>query len=475
MRNTASLLVSISLLGACASMNPIVAGADLDTGKVTSLAPTSWASQVPQELLAERTGWVSSFRDPQMSALVNEALARNHTLAGSLALVDQAEALARTARAALLPSVDLSATGSGSFIPNAADTDSYSGGISASWQLDLWGRLRDRNKAAKADLRATQQDYADLSLTIAGQTAFAWVDLITANEKVKLSNDEVRTRERSLRIVERRYKNGVSTSLDVRLARSALASSKAGQAFQEQQRANAARRLEVLVGRYPADSIKAKEALPEPAAMPDPGNPAELLTRRPDVRAAEARLAAAGLRVSDARKAILPSLRLSGGAGTSGGSISDIFDFDSAVGSLVGSMTQPLFEGGSIRANINRTKAVARQRMESYAQTVLTAWREVEDAIDSEHYLATREAALDLAAREAKEAEQLAEREYARGVGTIFELLDAQRRRINAQTQLITARAARVSNRIDLYMALGGDDQTYVAQSAQTHDEERKS
>lgn len=475
MRTTASLLGSVFLLGACASMNPIAPAVPLDTDQVTRLAPANWTSQVPAELMAERTGWVASFQDPQMSAMVNQALARNHTLAGTLALVDQAEALSRSARAAQLPSVDLGATGSGDFVPNAADTDTYSGSVSASWQLDLWGRLRDRAKAAKADMKAAQEDYADLSLAVAGQTASAWVDLVSAQEQVQLSHDEVNTRERSLRIVDRRYKNGVSTSLDVRLARSALATAKASLAFQEQQRSIAARRLEVLVGQYPSNSIKAKDTLPALAAMPDPGSPADMLLRRPDVRAAEARLKAAGFRVSDARKAILPSLSLSGGAGTGGGSIEDIFDFDAAVGSLVGSLTQPLFDGGSIRANIDRTNAVARQRLESYAQTVLMAWREVEDAIDSEHYLADREAALQMAAKEAEEAERLSEREYARGVGTIFELLDAQRRRISAQTQLISARAARFNNRIDLFMALGGDNKTYVAQSAQTFDEGSKS
>lgn len=475
MRSTTSLLGSVFLLGACASMNPVAPAVPLDTQAVTQLAPANWSAQIPADLLANRTGWVQSFDDSQMSALVNEALTRNHSLAGSLAAVEQSEALARTARAAQLPSVDLGATGTGSFVPNAADSDSYTGSISASWQLDLWGRLRDRSKAAKADLRAAQEDYADLSLAIAGQTASAWVDLVSADEQVKLSEDEVKTRERSLRIVERRYKNGVSTSLDVRLARSALATAKASQAFQKQQRANASRRLEVLVGRYPADQIRVDDNLPVLGDMPNPGNPADLLTRRPDVRAQEARLKAAGFRVSDARKAILPSLSLSGGAGTSGGSFSDIFDVDAAAASLVGSLTQPLFAGGSIRANIDRNNAVAKQRLESYAQTVLVAWREVEDTLDSEHYLANRESALQEAATEADEAEKLAEREYARGIGTIFELLDAQRRRINAQTQLISARAARVNNRIDLFMALGGDDKTYVAQSAQTFDEGSKS
>ncbi|PHR57149.1 MAG: RND transporter [Robiginitomaculum sp.] len=475
MRRSMIILASATFLSSCASMGGLSGdagfGAD-PVSDVAQLAPKQWKSELETTGLARVQPWVSSFGDEQVEQLVAEALAHNRNLAAGAARIEQALALAKVGGAARLPSVTLGASGTGNFVPNAANTDTYGGSVSASWELDVWGRVRDRANAGYRDADAAQADFEALQLSVAGQTVSAWIDLYAASQQETLAADDVQTRDRSLGIVQRRYKSGLSSSLDIRLARSALAGSQATRAFQKQQHANAARRLEILLGRYPSNEIKAVAALPVLPQLDALGTPVDLLTRRPDVRAAEQRLSAAGLRVSEARKALLPTLSLSGSAKTGGGSIGDIFDFDRAIGQLIGSLSQPLFRGGAIKADIARNEARLREQLETYAQIVLTAWREVEDALSGEVYLADREAALQVSSVEANEAQRLAEREYVRGVGTIFELLDAQRRRISAEGQLITATSARASNRVSLFLALGGDLKLQAVQTANLNDED---
>ncbi|MBL1430303.1 MAG: efflux transporter outer membrane subunit [Robiginitomaculum sp.] len=465
------LLGSVSLLGACASVGDgkiMPSFSEVPASQIPELTPKNWSAEYKADAAMRHLSWVASFGDQKLEDLVTEALANNYNLEASSARLQQSLALAKISNSARLPSLSLGASGTGTAIPNAPNTESYSGNLTASWELDLWGRVRDRAKASANDAAAAQADFEALQLSVAGQTASAWIALISASQQAALAADDVTTRERSMGIVERRYNSGLSTSLDIRLARSALAGSRATVAFQKQQHANATRRLEILLGRYPAHEIKAIAVLPIISTLGPIASPEDVLIRRPDIRSAEQRLEASGLRVAEARKALLPSLILRGSASTNGGQVADIFDLNRVISSLVGSVTQPLFAGGSIKAGISRSEAAQREQLARYAQTVLIAWREVEDALSGEKYLLQREAALLISVAEAKEAERLAEREYVRGVGTIFELLDAQRRRISAEGQLITAASARASNRIALFLALGGSNEIIADNTAKT-------
>lgn len=471
MRHLWVLLGSVSLLGACASVgagSALPSFSEVPASEIPQITPDNWSTEYETDAAMWHLDWVTSFADPKLQELVAEAVANNYNLAASSARLQQSLALAKISGSARLPSVTLGGTATGTALPNAPNTESYSGNVTASWELDLWGRVRDRAKASAGDAAAAQADFEALQLSVAGQTASAWIDLISASQQAALAGDDVATRERSLGIVERRYNSGLSTSLDIRLARSALASSRANVAFQKQQHGNATRRLEILLGRYPAHEIKAVAVLPVISSLAPIVSPQEVLALRPDIRSAEQRLEASGLRVAEARKALLPSLTLRGSASANGGQIADIFDLNRVIGSLIGSVAQPLFAGGSIKAGITRSEAVQREQLARYAQTVLIAWREVEDALSGEKYLLQRETALLISVAEAKEAERLAEREYVRGVGTIFELLDAQRRRISAEGQLITAASARASNRIALFLALGGSNEKIAKNTAKS-------
>jgi len=442
------------LLSACAALD---SGAELE---LPESAPSEWAAvEAPTPPAGD---WVATFDDAILSSLISEAMANNYDIAQAAARLDQARALSVQANASRLPTVDADgdATGVSSINPatgSRREDVSFGLGLRASWEADVWGRLADQANAASADLAASEADLQAARLSIAGAVAQRWYELIEARLQTNLARRDVENRERSMRFIERRYQRGVSTSLDVRLARSALASSRAALYSRIQAEDAAARAVEVLLGRYPAAELRAAEALPALNPLQGAGAPGELLTRRPDLRAAERRLASAGLRTSEARKALLPRLTLTGNASLSGDDFDELFDVDNLFANLIAGVAQPIFRGGALRAEVDRQEAVARERLAGYANTVLGAWQEAENALEAEILLADREAALEEAAEEAARAEELAERQYNNGLRTIFDLLDAQARRITSESQLLTASRQRVTNRVQLHLAIGGE------------------
>ncbi|MEL7486307.1 MAG: TolC family protein [Pseudomonadota bacterium] len=338
--------------------------------------------------------------------------------------------------------------------------DNFRLAASLSWELDLWGRLTDETRAAYNDARASFADLRGTQLSIAGSIAQGWFLLIESRQQRELAERDVAAREANLRVTERRYDRGVASSLDVRLSRSALGSSRASLALRQQTEKEASRRLEVLLGRYPSAELAAAAELPELPRLEGAGAPGEILARRPDILAAEMRMEAAGLRARAARKQLLPSISVSGNINTSGPVLADVIDPERLAGNIAAGLFQPLFQGGRIRANIKQQRALAEASLLNYAQTALMAYEEAENALAAEELLANQEEALKVAFEEAAAAEELTERRYASGAATIFNLLDAQTRRITSESAYISARRQRVSNRVQLYLAIGGDFMT---------------
>ncbi|MFZ5617313.1 MAG: efflux transporter outer membrane subunit [Pseudomonadota bacterium] len=464
--------------------------------------------------------WLAPFGDDALYGLVNEAMIHNNTLLIAAANLESARAGAKITRANLFPQLNaqggasrnaivsdpslaaqaggasvsggtsakeleqqfgVDADGDGKldgldlFVGAAGGTpgqdgiaesplpnrrvyiNNYSLGAQISWEIDLWGRLTDETRAAYKDAKASLADFEGTRLSIAGAVTQAWFSLIEARQQRELAERDVAARESNLRVTERRYERGVASSLDVRLSRSALGSSQANLAFRQRTEKESARRLEVLLGRYPAAELAAAEALPELAPLAGAGAPGDILARRPDLVAAEARMEANGLRARAARKALLPRLTLTSQIGTSGPDLSDLIDPERLAGNIAAGLFQPIFQGGRVRANAKRQRAVAEASLLTYAQTALQAYEEAENALDAETYLAASEAALKFAYEEAAAAEELTERRYSSGTATIFDLLNAQTRRISAESSYILAQRQRVSNRVALYLAIGGD------------------
>lgn len=459
MQITSRVLIGLGLMaavGACASRDlppepdTYVAAQAIDPARSAELAASPAAT------------WLDDMNSIEMSALAREALAGSPDL-------QIVEARARAARwrargafgGNLLPSLSIGADGARTETPIAGSnarvrSEIMTSSVIASWEIDLWGRLTARSLASDLTADAAENDLDGARLSVSGQTARAWVSLIEAQQLLALAEEDLQTRERAFDLTQRRYEAGIATSLALRTARAQVASARAFQAQAQDALLIAARRLQELMGRYPDAAIRAQGQLPELAPLAAAGAPADLLERRPDVLAAEDRMRAAGFRMHEARAAMLPRLTLTGSAGSSGTALNQIDDSAGMISSIVAGLTMPIFNGGALLAESRATVADRRAAAADYVRTSIAAWREVEAAISADQSLEVREREFAIAADEAREAQELAEREYSRGVATLFELIDAYTRRIDAERGLITARAARVSNRIAYHVALGG-------------------
>ena len=449
MKRRLLLLAAVSLTAtSCASTDLAQGSAALPAAGSAWSGPVE-AGQLPVD-------WVATFNDPRLGELIAEAQRANPSVAAAAARLDAARATARAANSGRLPSIGASGDATRTET-NAGGGNGFGADLSVSWEADVWGRLSDRARAGMADAEASAADLDAARLSLAAQVAKAWFTLLEARLQTDLAARDVEMKERSLSFVERRFEAGVSRSSDVRTFRSALASSRSTLALRQRAEASAARSLEILLGRYPSNTIAHDNDLPTLDVLYGVGQPGELLVRRPDILAAEARLNASGYRASEARRALLPRLSFTGRSGTGGADLGDLLDADTLVTNLIGSLTAPIWSGGALRAERDRAEAAARAQLHTYVNTVLSAWREAEDAIYSDALLADRLAAQTEAFEQAAAAEGLVERQYRSGLATIFELLDAQSRRISAESLLISARRERATNRVDIYLALGGD------------------
>jgi len=439
--------------------------------------------------------WWATFGDPRLSSLIEEGLAGSFDLAAAAARVGAAEARARIAGAALAPRLDVGLDGArtrrnfiGFPIPGSdrgvltSLNTTWGVSLNLSWEADLWGRLRSGRSAVRSDLGAARADLAGAALSLSGQTAKAYFAVLEAREQTALAKATLDNRRSSAERVLRRYETGLRTALDLRLARAEVASAESVLEARRQALDALERQLQVLVGRYPDRRFQGPDredgtgdgmagpngdgpdALPDtlPAYFadgPEPvpaGLPAEIVARRPDLAAAEERLAAAGFRVAEARAALYPGLRLTGSAGRSSEQIEDLLDGDFSVWSIAGGLLQPLFHGGQLRANVDLSRASFDEATALYAGSVLRAFREVETTLAAEGFLADRAAALARAAEESRRAQKLAEERYLAGLTDFLSVLESQRRSFDADSQLLQVTRQRLDARVDLVLALGG-------------------
>lgn len=463
MKQGARLWIGIGLVaaaGACAHRN-------LPPEPDSYVAADAIGAERAADLAASPAStWLDDLNAPEMSDLAREALAGSPDLQIVEAQYRAARWRARGSFGTnLLPDLNIGVDGTRREDPIANSnerirTEFMTSSVIASWEIDLWGRLTARTLASDLSADAAEEDLNGARLSVAGQTATAWVSLIEAQQLLALAQEDLLTRERALDLTQRRYDAGVATSLALRTARSQVASARAFEAQAQDSLLIASRRIQGIMGRYPDGALRAEGALPELSLIAAAGAPEDLLERRPDVLAAENRLRAAGFRIHEARAALLPRLTLTGTAGNTGQGINDIDDSANMISNLVAGLTMPIFNGGALLAESRATVNDRRAAAADYVRTSITAWREVEAAISADQSLEVREREFANAAEEARAAQELAEREYARGVATLFELIDAYTRRIDAERGLIGARAERVTNRIAYHVALGGGART---------------
>lgn len=454
-------------LGLAAAATSGCAGRNLPPEPDSYVAASAIGAERAAELAASPAAtWLDDLNSTEMSALAREALAGSPELQIVEARYRAARWRARGSFGAnWLPRLSIGVDGAREETPIVGSservrTELMTSSVLASWEVDLWGRLSARALASDLNADAVEEDLNDARLSVAGQSARAWADLIEAQQLLALSQEDLQTRERALELTQRRYDVGVASSLVLRTARSQVAAARANDAQARDALLIASRRLQEIMGRYPDGTLRAEGALPLLSPLAAAGAPADLLDRRPDVLAAENRLREAGFRIHEARAAMLPRLTLTGRAGNSGQGLTDIDDSMNMTSNIVAGLTAPIFQGGALFSESRATVADRRAAASAYVRTAIAAWREVEAAISADQSLEVREHEFATAAEEARAAQDLAEREYSRGVATLFELIDAYTRRIDAERGLITARAARVSNRISYHVALGGGART---------------
>jgi multidrug efflux system outer membrane protein len=439
---------------------------DLDAGLPEPPAAWTGAPSTDADVLAGAPveGWLADFDAPGLAPLVEQALAANPDLAAAAARVAQARAQARIAGAPRLPQAEAGFSAartkrapSGISSTSARPVTTYGLDASISWEADLWGRLGDTARAAVADAEASRADLEGARLALAAEVARGWFLLAEAAQQEALAEHTVDSFTRSRRVIEERYRAGIVTALDVRLARENEATARSVLAQRRREHDAATRALEVLLGRYPAGGLQPPAALPAVVRPVPVGLPSELLERRPDLVAARTRLAAADARVRAARKNRLPSISLTATGGTASDRLRDLLDWDHLVWSLVSGITQPIFSGGRLSAESALAKARDREALAAYARAALDAFREVEAALNAEGHYTEQERALRTAAAESHEAASLAAERYGQGLIDIVTLLESQRRAFDAESARLRTVRDRLDNRVDLYLALGGD------------------
>lgn len=417
--------------------------------------------------------WWTAFGDPQLNALVDEALANNLDLKLAIARIEEARGLAAVARSELFPTVDLnvgasrakiSARGTVPLPPGTPlISNNYNLGLSAAYEVDLFGKVRSSVFAAQQDLLSNEFARDTVRIGIASETTRNYYALRAADAQLVLLRDTLATRDETVRLQTDRYQAGVIGELDLRQSQAERASVAADITAVERARQQLEAALAVLAGRSPrgvfSTDVARTETTPSTTeaqpTVPE-GLPSDLLAQRPDIRSAEAKLAAADYRVSEARAEYFPSISLTGSYGGASVALGDLLIAPARVWSIGAALAQPIFRAGQITALVDTAKARREQALIGYQQSVQTAFREAHDAFAEQR--TSREAFIAQTERRDRLAEalELARLRYDAGYSPFLEVLDAQRNLLSAERARIDAARDVRTAMVDVYRALGG-------------------
>lgn len=410
--------------------------------------------------------WWESFGDGGLTRVVGLVLDQNLDLRQAWARLKMTGAVAKIAGAASQPQVDASA-GAGAtyqrtpalqrvFIKKDTQTiETYSLSVGVAYEVDLWGKVRATKRAAALDRDASRLDAEAMAMTLAAQTTETWFSWSEARAQRALLDTQIELNKTTEELLEMRLQRGLSTLVAVYQQRQQRAAVEAQVPLVEAREETLAHQLAVLMGRPPSEAVaEPPAALPDLPPAPAVGLPVSLLERRPDVRAARARLVAADYRVAVAIADRYPALRLSGKAGFNAADIADFFD--SWLFNLIGNLVAPLFDGGRRAAEVERTRAVLENAAHGYSKAILTALKEVEDALTMERYQRTYLARLDHQLALSRTTLDEARVRYMNGLGDYLPVLTALAGVQKLELSQLTARRQLLSYRVQLYRALGG-------------------
>ena len=398
--------------------------------------------------------WLTSFGDPALVQLVHEALIANLDLRVAAARVEQASAAARLAGATLWPQVNAMARGGGALSGDSSGLEG--GGIFANWELDLWGRVRYGREAATKQFESTQLDTEYARQSVAALVAKGWFLALEARAQKAIALEMAQASERLGSLARDRLRVGRGDELEVRQADAQSATFRDVVLQLDLAEQHALRSLEALLGRYPAASVALAADLP---AMPGPvpvGLPSQLLERRPDVVAAERRVATAFNRVGEARTAKLPRISLTAAVTSISSELFVLQERDNPVVSAGAAITQPLFLGGALQAQEEGRDAELKAAIADYGRVGAKAFGEVEKALSAGFNLEERWTTLSRAVADNARALELAEIRYRVGSGDLRAVQQQQLALFAARSAQLRARTERLVQRVNLHLALGG-------------------
>jgi NodT family efflux transporter outer membrane factor (OMF) lipoprotein len=447
-----AIFVGAVVVAGCAVKSPPDAATIKAEALPTVTVPPAWRPTAAGTPLAGE--WLASFNDAQLTVAVNEAIAHNADLRVAATRVEQAVLYAKQAGARLWPSVDLLARGGGKL---SGDGSGLQGGVlTATWELDLWGRVRSGRAAAAAGAAAAEADYTYARESIAAQVARSWFIAIEAALQAEVARGTIRDSEALVALAQDRSRVGIGNDEDVYVARANVGTGRDALRQLELAREDAIRSLELLLGRYPAAAAVVTVDLPSVPETVPVGLPSELLERRPDVIAAERRIAAAFHRVGEAKAARLPTIALTTGVSSISSELFVLKDRDNPVWNLGASLLMPLFRGGALKTQVEIRTAEQKQAVAEYAAIGLRAFGEVESALSAEFAAREREQILTQTMADNQRALDIVRTQFKVGSTDLRFVTQRQLALLSTQSALVRMRTEQRIQRVNLHTALGG-------------------
>ena len=410
--------------------------------------------------------WWTVFENERLNAVVDTATAANFTLRTAWQRLQAAEAVVDRESGALFPDLEGTAGGSVSGTqPDGMSTENLQLGLSSVYEVDLWGRIRSRVQAERFRAEASRADYQTAALSLSAEVVRTWVQLAEARSQRRLVQDQVETNRTVLTLLQNRFETGQIRSVDILRQRQLLESTREQRTVVESRVQVLEHRLAVLLGRSPQAGVdNLPDALPELPPLPEAGVPTDLIRRRPDVQRALDRLKAADRDLATAISNQYPRLTLSVSASTAASTAQDLFQ--SWAYAFAGDLLAPIFRGGALRAEVDRTEAVRTQRLYEYGRTILTAFQEVEDALIREKKQRERIQQLERQVELAQQAYEQLRTQYFNGAADYLDVLTALDEVQQLRRDRLAAERTLVEDRIALYRALAGAFETERARNS---------
>lgn len=450
-------------LAGCTTLAPVHERPALPTA---SEYPAEFANDKVPGQRATEIGWRSFFADERLEVLVKQALERNRDLAIAVAQIEEARGLYRIQDADRLPTLGANAEATRSRTPetltgtgNSITANRLSVGVGVtSFELDFWGRVKNLSEAARSQYLATEAAAQAFRLSLIRDVASTYFAAREAEERIKLAEATVKSRQDGLRIAKRRLDVGVTSALDYRQSEALLTQAETELAALRLSKAQSDNYMAVLTGGPVAGPLPAGLALAEQTKMPalSAGLPSDLMVARPDIVASEEQLRAARANIGAARAAFYPSISLTGSLGFASTALDNLIGGDGLSWSFGPSISLPIFDGGRNKANLTVAEARENIAIASYERSIQGAFREVADSLAGRRYLAEEVASQKRALDANRHIARLARLRYREGVSNYLEVLDAERNLFAAEQALIQLQRMQADNLVSLYVALGG-------------------